>query len=325
MPLRRAARSVQPSWRGSPARNPRAAYLILGDGAAPRPTDGASHTRSVAHLGAPLAGALRAGRGHASSDPVPPSRSRAAVQVRTFRPDRLHWRHDRARPSAAPRLDHRHLRHRGRQGRLCGAADRRIPRSGRGDAAAGRASESFALAVTRTRRGLRDRRRRQGCRRRSRRDPRRPDPCDRAPGIAGQRRHLPRRRRRRHRDAAGAADPAGRARHQSGAAPDDRARPSPRSRPRRRRRGDVEVEIAIPGGEALAAKTLNGRLGIVGGLSILGTTGIVVPYSCSAWIHSIHRGIDVARADGPRPTSPARPAPAPRRRCRNSTTCPRPR
>jgi cobalt-precorrin-5B (C1)-methyltransferase len=62
--------------------------------------------------------------------------------------------------------------------------------------------------------------------------------------------------------------------------------------------GDVEVEIAIPGGEALAAKTLNGRLGIVGGLSILGTTGIVVPYSCSAWIASIHRGIDVARASG---------------------------
>jgi cobalt-precorrin-5B (C1)-methyltransferase len=60
--------------------------------------------------------------------------------------------------------------------------------------------------------------------------------------------------------------------------------------------GDVEVVIAVPGGEALAAKTLNGRLGIVGGLSILGTTGIVVPYSCSAWIHSIHRGIDVARA-----------------------------
>jgi cobalt-precorrin-5B (C1)-methyltransferase len=62
--------------------------------------------------------------------------------------------------------------------------------------------------------------------------------------------------------------------------------------------GDVEVEIAVPGGEALAAKTMNGRLGIVGGLSILGTTGIVVPYSCSAWIHSIHSGIDVARAGG---------------------------
>jgi cobalt-precorrin-5B (C1)-methyltransferase len=61
---------------------------------------------------------------------------------------------------------------------------------------------------------------------------------------------------------------------------------------------DAEVEIAIPGGVELAAKTLNGRLGIVGGLSILGTTGIVVPYSCSAWIHSIHRGVDVARAAG---------------------------
>src|SRR5262249_496593 len=62
--------------------------------------------------------------------------------------------------------------------------------------------------------------------------------------------------------------------------------------------GDAEIEIAIPGGEALAQKTLNPRLGIVGGLSILGTTGIVVPYSCSAWIHSIYRGVDVARAAG---------------------------
>ena len=61
---------------------------------------------------------------------------------------------------------------------------------------------------------------------------------------------------------------------------------------------DVVVEISIPGGEELAAKTLNGRLGIVGGLSILGTTGVVIPFSCSAWIHSIHRGIDVARASG---------------------------
>ena len=64
------------------------------------------------------------------------------------------------------------------------------------------------------------------------------------------------------------------------------------------RAADADIEIAIPGGEALAAKTLNGRLGIVGGLSILGTTGIVVPYSCSAWIHSIYRGIDVASAAG---------------------------
>jgi cobalt-precorrin-5B (C1)-methyltransferase len=61
---------------------------------------------------------------------------------------------------------------------------------------------------------------------------------------------------------------------------------------------DVEVEISIPGGEDLAERTLNGRLGVVGGLSILGTTGVVIPYSCSAWIHSIHRGVDVARASG---------------------------
>jgi cobalt-precorrin-5B (C1)-methyltransferase len=61
---------------------------------------------------------------------------------------------------------------------------------------------------------------------------------------------------------------------------------------------DIEITVSIPGGEDLAAKTWNPRLGIVGGLSILGTTGIVVPYSCSAWIQSIRSGIDVARANG---------------------------
>lgn len=61
---------------------------------------------------------------------------------------------------------------------------------------------------------------------------------------------------------------------------------------------DVIIEVSIPGGEALAEKTWNPRLGIKGGLSILGTTGIVNPFSCSAWIHSIHRGIDVAIARG---------------------------
>lgn len=61
---------------------------------------------------------------------------------------------------------------------------------------------------------------------------------------------------------------------------------------------DAVVTIAVEGGATLAERTLNGRLGIVGGLSILGTTGIVVPFSCAAWIHSIHRGIDVARAAG---------------------------
>jgi cobalt-precorrin-5B (C1)-methyltransferase len=62
--------------------------------------------------------------------------------------------------------------------------------------------------------------------------------------------------------------------------------------------GDLEIEVSVPGGEELAARTWNPRLGILGGISILGTTGIVVPYSCSAWIHSIRSGIDVARANG---------------------------
>ncbi len=61
---------------------------------------------------------------------------------------------------------------------------------------------------------------------------------------------------------------------------------------------DVVIEISVPGGEEIACRTWNPRLGILGGISILGTTGVVIPYSCSAWIDAIRRGVDVARATG---------------------------
>ncbi|MEH6824397.1 MAG: cobalt-precorrin-5B (C(1))-methyltransferase [Motiliproteus sp.] len=62
--------------------------------------------------------------------------------------------------------------------------------------------------------------------------------------------------------------------------------------------GGFEVTIGVEQGEKIALKTMNPRLGIIGGLSILGTTGIVRPFSCSAYIASIHQGIDVARSNG---------------------------
>ncbi len=60
----------------------------------------------------------------------------------------------------------------------------------------------------------------------------------------------------------------------------------------------MDVTISIPNGKVLAEKTLNGRLGILGGLSILGTKGIVVPFSTSAYRASISQAIDVALARG---------------------------
>lgn len=63
-------------------------------------------------------------------------------------------------------------------------------------------------------------------------------------------------------------------------------------------RGGFKVTIGVEGGEALALKTMNPRLGILGGLSILGTSGIVRPFSCAAYIASIHQGIDVATTNG---------------------------
>ena len=60
----------------------------------------------------------------------------------------------------------------------------------------------------------------------------------------------------------------------------------------------VQVVISVPRGEELAEKTLNKRLGIVGGLSILGTTGIVHPVSAEAWTATIEASLSVAKETG---------------------------
>ena len=62
----------------------------------------------------------------------------------------------------------------------------------------------------------------------------------------------------------------------------------------------ASVELSVPGGEELSKQTLNERLGLVGGISILGTSGIVRPYSTAAFRASVVNAIDLAAAVGHR-------------------------
>ena len=60
----------------------------------------------------------------------------------------------------------------------------------------------------------------------------------------------------------------------------------------------VRTRISVPNGEEIAKETTNARLGVLGGISILGSTGVVQPFSTAAWRASVHLAIDVAATNG---------------------------
>ena len=94
---------------------------------------------------------------------------------------------------------------------------------------------------------------------------------------------------------AGPRPGAGRPGHQPGPARDDHAS---RRRSRRPEQRGVQIVISVPDGEKMARKTTNARLGIIGGISILGTTGIVRPFSTASWRASVEQAISVLAAQG---------------------------
>lgn len=62
----------------------------------------------------------------------------------------------------------------------------------------------------------------------------------------------------------------------------------------------IRVVVSVPDGERMARKTTNARLGIIGGISILGTTGVVRPFSTASWRASVEQAVAVAAAQGER-------------------------